>query len=156
MATDDEGRPVEITREGATTAEFQWLAGYPAQVTVSMELLRTGQTNYVIYCAPCHGESGEGTGRIHEVAQRVETDGWVQPANLHSRENDGSLTFGEPAYPNGELFHVITHGRGQMMGYGSQINLADRWAIVAYVRALQLSQDAAFEDVPREHWERLR
>ena len=90
-------------------------------------LLRRGQDRFSIFCAICHGDNGEGTGVVSRyMAAKI--------ANLHEAR------FGSEQYPDGKLYHVITHGQGLMSGYGASIPVRDRWAIVAYVRALQDSK----------------
>ena len=87
-------------------------------------LLRRGQDRYAVFCAICHGASGDGNGTISNyMAAKI--------ANLHEPR------FASGAYPDGKLYHVITYGQGLMSGYGASIPVRDRWAIVAYVRALQ-------------------
>lgn len=100
---------------------------------VTRELLAHGQTRFNIYCSPCHGRLGNGEGM---VAQR----GFKYPPSFHQDRLRGE--------PVGYFFDVITHGFGVMPSYASRIPVADRWAIVAYVRALQLSQNAKMDDVP--------
>ncbi len=102
-------------------------------------LLERGRERYGIHCAPCHGLSGWGDGMIHQRAlllteKRPPEDGmqWVPPTNYHS----DALR----AYPVGRLFHVATHGIRNMAGYGAQMSTRDRWAVAAYVKALQHSQ----------------
>ena len=94
-------------------------------VPVTMELLRRGHERFDIFCSPCHGALGDGRGM---VVQR----GYKQPASLHDERLRRA--------PAGYFFYNITNGFGVMSSYASQIPPADRWAIVAYVRALQLSQ----------------
>jgi mono/diheme cytochrome c family protein len=102
---------------------------------VTQELLLRGQAQYDIYCATCHGRTGYGEGMI---AQR----GGIVPANLHQEYLREA--------PIGHYFNVITNGYRLMYGYASRITPEDRWAIAAYVRALQLSQNATLDDVPAE------
>lgn len=104
-----------------------------APVPVTMDLLRRGQERYGIYCSPCHGLTGTGDGM---VVRR----GFRRPTSFH----DARLR----AQPDGYLFDVITMGFGAMPDYAAQVPLPDRWAVVAYIRALQLSQNAAVADVP--------
>jgi mono/diheme cytochrome c family protein len=109
--------------DGALVAEF------PAPVTRAM--LERGHERYDIYCAVCHGRTGESNGI---VVQR----GFPPPTSLHlQRLRDA---------PVGYFFEVITNGLGLMYPYASRVTPADRWAIVAYIRALQLSQNAALAD----------
>ncbi len=121
-----------------------WVTDFPSQLTVDRELLDRGRDRFNIYCQPCHGAGGFGDGLVHHRAmQLVETGengtSWVAPKNLHEdavREQ-----------PVGQLFNSITNGVRTMAGYGSQIPTQDRWAIVAYIKALQLSQHAPPETV---------
>jgi mono/diheme cytochrome c family protein len=100
---------------------------------VSQELLLRGQEQYNIYCAVCHGETGYGDS---VVAQR----GAIVPANFHQQRLVDA--------PIGHIYNVITNGYRAMYSYASRITPEDRWAIAAYVRALQLSQNATLDDVP--------
>jgi hypothetical protein len=104
-------------------------------------VLLRGQERYRIFCTPCHGQTGRGDGM---VVRR----GYRKPASFH----DERLRDKEPV---GYLFDVITSGFGAMPDYAAQISPEDRWAIVAYVRALQLSQHARPEDVPEDQRGRL-
>lgn len=117
-----------------------WLQKNPLEV--SEELLLAGQEKFNIYCAVCHGVSGRGTGLVHRRAQRIQSPTWVQPSSLHQ-----DILYADK-YADGKLFSVITNGIRKMPGYGSQMSASDRWAVVAYVRALQLSQNAEESDVP--------
>ena len=97
-------------------------------------LVRRGQQRYGIYCTPCHGGVGDGRGLVYLRSQGP--DGpryqYPQPANLH----DERIRH----VPDGQLYATISNGVRNMPGYAAQIPVADRWAIVSYVRALQLSQ----------------
>ena len=104
-------------------------------VPLDEPLLRRGQQRYLIYCAPCHGALGRGDGMI---VRR----GYRQPSSFHVDRLRQQ--------PAGYFFDVISHGFGAMPDYAAQIPLKDRWAVVAYVRALQLSQHATLADVPPE------
>lgn len=108
-----------------------FVAQFP--MPVDLALVRRGRERFDIFCAPCHGRTGVGNGM---VVQR----GYRKPTSLHIAR----LRHEKPGY----LFDVITNGFGAMPDYAAQIPVHDRWAIVAYVRALQLSQHAALEDVP--------
>lgn len=100
---------------------------------VNREMLDRGRERYDIFCAPCHDRVGEGQGM---VVRR----GFAQPPTFHSQRLR--------EVRNGYLFDVITRGFGRMPAYAPQIPVADRWAIVSYIRALQVSQHATLEDVP--------
>jgi hypothetical protein len=107
---------------------------------VTNEILVRGQERYNIYCAPCHSRIGDGRGMI---VRR----GYKQPSSFHvDRLREA---------PVGYFFDVITNGFGTMPNYANQISPQDRWTIVAYLRALQLSQHAKLEDVPAEEREKL-
>lgn len=114
---------------GASKGVF--LDTIPAAIDVS--LLNRGRDRYDIFCSPCHGRLGDGNGM---VAQR----GLRAPADFHTDRLR--------SVPPGYIFQVISDGYGAMGDYGDQIPVDDRWAIVAYVRALQLSRDASVNDVP--------
>jgi mono/diheme cytochrome c family protein len=101
---------------------------------VSEELLARGQQRYNIYCAPCHSRLGDGNGVI--------------PSRGFPRKPPSYQTERLRKAPLGYFFDVITSGFGSMPDYASQIPPRDRWAIVAYIRALQLSQGATAADVP--------
>lgn len=100
---------------------------------ITQELLARGRARYEINCAVCHGLAGYGDGMI---VRR----GFSPPPSYHSDD--------VRAQPVGFYFDVITHGYGAMASYAAQVNERDRWAIIAYIRALQLSQHAAPADVP--------
>ena len=101
--------------------------------TVTLETLERGQERYNIFCAPCHGLVGDGQGIIVEYGLR-------EPPSFHTPE----LREEAPGY----YFDLITRGTRVMPSYASRIPPEDRWAIIAYIRALQLSQNADVSDVP--------
>ena len=102
-------------------------------VTVDEKVMARGHERFDIYCQPCHGATGNGDGMV------VQRGFKRPPAYSEQRLRDAA-----PGY----LFDVISRGFGAMPDYAAQIKVTDRWAIVAYVRALQLSAHAALEDVP--------
>jgi len=99
---------------------------------VTLEVLERGQERYNIYCTPCHSRVGNGVGMI---VQR----GYSKAGNFHTARLQ--------AAPLGHFFNVITNGYGSMPDYAAQLTPVDRWAVVAYIRALQLSQNAKPGDV---------
>ena len=107
---------------------------------VTLELLRRGQERYNIYCTPCHDRTGSGNGMI---VRR----GYARPPSYHT-----DILRRQPV---GHLFRVISRGFGAMPSYSAQISAADRWAIIAYIRALQFSQNAGIEAVPAEQRRQL-
>lgn len=128
------------------TSNGEWVTTFPIPVT--SELMERGRQRFDIFCSPCHGLDGSGRGAVAQRADELHEPKWVPPADLHSE-----LVRGRPL---GELFNTITHGIRNMPPYGSQIPEKDRWAILAYVRALQRSQNATLEDVPPEFRPSLR
>jgi len=117
-------------------------------VDIDMGLLRQGRRRYEIFCAPCHGLSGFGDGMVSRRADQLLQGTWVPPASFHIEPTSSR--------PVGHLFNTITNGIRTMPSYGSQIPVGDRWAIVAYVQALQRSQSSGIEDVPSELRSSLR
>ncbi len=107
---------------------------------VNRDVLARGQERFNIYCSPCHDRTGSGNGMI---VQR----GYRRPPSFHIDRLRGS--------PVGYFFDVITHGFGVMPDYASQVPVRDRWAIVSYIRALQLSQNATVADVPASEQSKL-
>jgi mono/diheme cytochrome c family protein len=122
-----------------------WVETFPVPVTPA--LLARGQERFGIYCTPCHGMAGYGDGIVAARADRLQEGTWVPPASMH----DPSVL----ARPVGHIFNTITNGIRTMPSYGSQIPRTDRWAIVAYVRALQLSQHAPIADLKPDERARL-
>ena len=120
------------------------VAGRPATVfpfAVTDEVMRRGRERYDIFCSPCHGLSGNGDGM---VVQR----GYRRPPSLHvDRLRDA---------PPGHMFDVMTNGFGAMPDYAVQIPVHDRWAIAAYLRALQLSQNARAAELSPDAQGQLR
>ncbi len=115
------------------TADGEFADGFPG--IVSREMMERGRERYGIYCAPCHGATGDGQGITKEYGMAVVADLHID----RIRE-----------MPDGELFEVITNGRGLMGAYSGQIPVDDRWNIIAYVRALQRARMGTVDDVPPE------
>lgn len=112
--------------------------GMPAELKLTADnadaFLARGQERYGIYCAVCHGESGDGAGVTSKY-------GIAGIANLHAPN------FSAADYPDGRLFDVISNGKGNMSGYGYNIPVNDRWAIVAYIRAMQNAKNIPLTEV---------
>jgi hypothetical protein len=118
---------------GADSTMFPFRVDAPVMVR--------GQERFNIYCSPCHGRTGQGDGM-------VVLRGYRRPPSFHQdRLRDA---------PVGHFFDVITNGFGAMPDYAAQIRPEDRWAIVAYVRALQLSGHATIADVPSSERDKIR
>ena len=117
----------------------EWTTTFPSQVTVDEAFLHRGRERFNIYCTPCHGWAGFGDGIVHLRADRLVNAGingstWVAPKSLHEQTIRDQ--------PIGQVFSTITNGVRTMPSYSAQISREDRWAIVAYVKALQWSQNA--------------
>src|SRR5947209_510072 len=111
-----------------------WGTGIPVPVTP--ELIQRGQQRFNITCAMCHGATATGNGITKSYGL----------ATVVTLQDDRIRKMAD-----GEIFNTITNGKNTMMAYGPNIMVADRWAIIAYLRALQRSQGAAIVDVPPEH-----
>jgi len=134
--------PYETGRESDA-----WTARFPPSIPVSLEFVQRGRKRYRIYCLPCHGPAGQGNGIVDASAKRLLINtrrgfgtSWVPPANLHQET--------VAKQPVGQIFNTITHGLNSMPAYGPQIPVRDRWAITAYVKALQRSRNAQPADLP--------
>jgi hypothetical protein len=109
-------------------------------MTVTRDVLERGQERFNIFCSPCHGRVGNGQGMI---VQR----GFKEPPSFHiDRLREA---------PAGHYFDVMTNGFGAMANYASRVPPEDRWAITAYIRVLQLSQNATFNEVPASEQDQL-
>lgn len=156
--------PAADSAGGAAAAApqpYDWVTEFPESIPVNMETMKRGQERYNIYCSVCHGRAGDGDGLVHQRA--VELDQlitWKPPTSLHQGE--------VPNYAVGRLYDTITNGnisgvtenggviRGGMAGYREQIPVADRWAIVLYVKALQKTRTASPDDLTEEELNSLK
>lgn len=114
-------------------ADASFVRGFP--VAVTPELMRRGADRYTVYCQPCHGALGDGNGITKSY-------GMVATPTYH---DDRLRNMAE-----GEIFTTITNGKNTMMSYADKLTPADRWAVIAYVRALQRAQNGRLEDVPAD------
>lgn len=155
---DNREQPYEVTDQAAYGRLFLGTerqgAGKDAQdvfatqflVPITMDLLRRGRERYNIFCAVCHGLSGYGDGMVARRAAEMQAagastaSGWVAPTNYHLDDIRNRAV--------GHLYNTIANGIRTMPAYDKQIPVLDRWAIVAYVKALQRSQNAKPSDVP--------
>ncbi len=127
--------PLVTGKDGDT-----FVTTFPIPVTDAVML--RGEDRFSIYCAPCHGLDGAGVGMVHERAMTLQEGTWIPPTSLHF----DSIR----KQPHGHFYDLITNGIRNMPSYASQLSVEDRWAVVAYVRALQRSQNATLDDVPLE------
>jgi mono/diheme cytochrome c family protein len=111
-------------------------------VPVTAGVLKRGQERFSIYCQPCHGALADANGGITKKLGMTTVANLMDPRIVKMAD--------------GEIFNTITHGKTTMMGYASQVPVEDRWAIIAYVRALQLSRLAYEADVPAPELEKLK
>jgi mono/diheme cytochrome c family protein len=117
------------------TENGKLLQGIPVEIT--KDLLDRGQERFDVYCSPCHGRLGDGEGMISHRGFKLRRP----PGNYHTDRLR--------KMPAGHFYDVITNGYGSMFSYASRVEPQDRWAIVAYIRALQLSQHASAADAAR-------
>ena len=110
-------------------------------IEIGLNELKRGQERYNIYCAPCHGFSGDGDGMI---VQR----GFTKPPSMHLDRLRNA--------PPGHFFNVMTNGYGAMYSYAERVSVEDRWKITAYIRALQFSRPSNLNDLPPEDRARLQ
>ena len=125
----------------AGEAALEWATEMPASLPLSHELLGRGQDRFGIYCTPCHGEAGLENGGV--VPQRAPRTGgaWLVPSLHGDRQRD---------YPIGKIYDIVTNGYNTMPGYRAQVPVEDRWAIAAYVRALQIQHESPRDVVPNQ------
>lgn len=123
-------------------ANGRLLEGLPEQIELDAALLDRGKARYHIYCAPCHADSGDGDGIVARRGLKTVPTSYFDPRMQ--------------AMPLGHFYDVITNGKGTMLPYAAQIPVADRWAIAAWVRVLQVSRRATEADVPMSFRENLR
>ncbi len=112
-----------------------WGDGIPSQLALEPALIRRGAERFNIYCAPCHGHAGDGAGVTAKYGITMANGNFHSPA-LSDPQDANYRT-------DGNIFNTITYGTGLMGPYGALIPVSDRWAIVAYIRTLQLAKTAA-------------
>lgn len=139
-ATADKPQPSPIIP--VKPKEPNYVSEFPDRVNVTENFLKRGQLRFNIYCAVCHGQAGKGNGLVSLRATEIQSTDWLPPTDLTSQPVIDQ--------PIGKIYDTIAIGRRKMAGYKAQIPVADRWAIAAYVRALQESQNASIDDVPEE------
>lgn len=117
-------------------ADGSFAKGFPSDLKVDFKLLERGQDRFTIYCAPCHGAVGDGNGITKKYGMGA----------TPSYHDDRLRKMAE-----GEIFNTITYGKNNMLPYADKLVPADRWAVIAYVRALQRAQTGTIADVPGDH-----
>lgn len=124
----------EPVNTGRVTGTTNFVPVMPVAVTA--KLLARGQQRFNINCSPCHGAQADGNGITRKIGAMAVV------ANLHDKRI--------VELPDGEIFNTITYGKNLMGPYGANVVVEDRWAIIAYLRALQLSQLGTVDDVPEQ------
>lgn len=117
-------------------ADGSWVAGFPKAVTVDARFMARGQDRYAIYCTPCHGALGDGNGITKQYGMGA------TPTYHDDRLRNMA---------DGEIYNTITNGKGNMLSYADKLTPEDRWAVIAYVRALQRAENGTVGDVPPSH-----
>jgi mono/diheme cytochrome c family protein len=123
-----------------------WITHLPVPIT--REMLTRGRERFDIFCASCHGRLGDGKSLVHQRASSLGEGTWTPPADITAKTTVDR--------PSGELFDIISNGVRNMPAYGPQIPVADRWAVVAYLRALQRAANGQLEDVPVDRRNRIQ
>jgi hypothetical protein len=114
--------------------------GFPSSIVIDDKFMERGRQRYTIYCSPCHGALGDGKGITTQYGM------------------GGVASYQDPRIrqmTEGEIFNTITHGKGNMMPYADKLVPEDRWAVIAYVRALERARAGTAPDVPPEHRQEL-
>jgi cytochrome c553 len=124
-------RDDELLHTGMQNGEMATEFPFP----ITREILETGRSQYNAFCAPCHGYAGYGDGVIV-------VEGFPMAQSFHTEEFR--------AAPVGRIYRAIAYGAGVMYDYAARVPVENRWAIAAYIRALQLSQNTAYDDLPAE------
>jgi len=122
------------------TASGDFARGFPAALNVDAALLQRGRDRFQIYCQPCHGALGDGMGVTKSYGMGA----------TPSYHIDRIRTMAE-----GEIFNTITNGKATMQSYADKLVPEDRWAVIAYIRALQRAQNGSVKDVPSAHKQEL-
>lgn len=117
-------------------ANGDWVKGIPSSIEIDARFLQRGKERYMIYCAPCHGSLGDGNGITKSYGMGA------TPTYHDDRMRKMA---------DGEIYNTITNGKNTMLSYADKIEPSDRWAVVAYVRALQRAQTGTVADVPASH-----
>ena len=117
-------------------ANGSFAAGFPASITIDAKLLERGKDRYAIFCLPCHGATGDGNGITKSYGMGATPT--YHDARLRNMAE-------------GEIYNTIIHGKGNMLSYADKLSAEERWAVIAYVRALQRAHNGTINDVPASH-----
>jgi len=141
-SSQDPGSTQVAASDGATAAvpDLKWLTTVPSSVALDDSLFELGEQKFNQICAVCHGYAGFGNGLVAKRAEALAATYWLQPTSVHDPRIQEQ--------PVGQVYYTITNGKGKMGGYGSTLNVRERWAVAVYVKALQRSQNAKDSDVP--------
>jgi mono/diheme cytochrome c family protein len=135
QASDPAFLRADDARYAGMNTDGSFVRGFPAGIEVTREFVTKGQNRYQIYCSPCHGALGDGNGITKSY-------GMVATPTYH---DDRLRSMAE-----GEIYNTITHGKNTMFPYADKLSPDERWAVIAYVRALQRAHHATIDDVPLE------
>jgi len=134
--SDDNFLKADEAKHAGKDSQGAWMVSFPSSVTVEAKFLERGQDRYAIYCTSCHGALGDGNGITKQY-------GMGATPTFHDERLRSQAV--------GEIFNTITHGKNNMLGYADKLPADDRWAVIAYVRALQRAAHATAADVPPGH-----
>ncbi len=117
-------------------ADGSFASGFPSSLSIDARFLELGRARYNVSCLPCHGAVGDGNGITKSYGMGA------TPTYHDDRLRN---------MPEGEIYNTIVHGKGNMLSYADKLNAEERWAVIAYVRALQRAQTGTLNDVPASH-----
>jgi len=117
-------------------ADGSFASGFPSSLSIDARFLELGRARYNVSCLPCHGAVGDGNGITKSYGMGA------TPTYHDDRLRN---------MPEGEIYNPIVHGKGNMLSYADKLNAEERWAVIAYVRALQRAQTGTLNDVPASH-----
>ncbi len=129
------------TVKNGPAQSIEFFSSFPESVPISESLVQRGRERFAIYCSVCHDENGTGNGIVHQRALALKENKWVPPINLLTQEIRDRT--------EGQIFQSIADGVRTMPGYKAQIDVEDRWAIVAWVRQLQASHPVATVEIQK-------
>ncbi len=136
VATDPDALRADDFLYRGRNAKGEFARGFPPELTIDARFMERGRERYTIYCAPCHGALGDGQGITRGYG--MATTATYQDDRIRNM-------------PEGEIFNTITHGKNTMFSYGDKLSPPDRWAVIAYVRALERARAGTIADVPADH-----